>query len=89
MPILESSAAGSTRPPPSATLEKNVPALISASLTRGLRPLRSQDYEQNPQSSRDDMMCHCFYYLQGLNGEVGDLAILPGSHKIVMERGAM
>ena len=52
-------------------------------------PLRSQDYEQNPQSSRDDMMCHCFYYLQGLNGEVGDLAILPGSHKIVMERGAM
>ena len=51
--------------------------------------LRSQDYEQNPQSSRDDMMCHCFYYLQGLNGEVGDLAILPGSHKIVMERGAM
>ena len=56
------------------------------SLTRGLR---SQDYEQNPQSSRDDMMCHCFYYLQGLNGEVGDLAILRGSHKIVMERGAM
>ena len=52
-------------------------------------PLRSQDYEQNPQSSRDDMMCHCFYYLQGLNGEVGDLAILRGSHKIVMERGAM
>ena len=51
-------------------------------------PLRSQDYEQNPQSSRDDMMCHCFYYLQGLNGEVGDLAILRGSHKIVMERGA-
>jgi hypothetical protein len=51
--------------------------------------LRSQDYEQTPQVDRDHMMCHCFYYLQGLNGEIGDLLVLPGSHKVVMERGAL
>ena len=29
------------------------------------------DYEQYPQGPRDLLMCHCFVYLNGLNGEIG------------------
>ena len=32
-----------------------------------------QDYEQHPQTNRSHLMVHVFYYLNGLNGEVGDL----------------
>ncbi len=31
-------------------------------------------------------MCHAFVYLHGLTGEIGDLIVLPGSHKTVMDR---
>lgn len=39
-----------------------------------------QDYEQTPQTNRSHLMVHVFFYLNGLNGEVGDLLVLPGSH---------
>jgi hypothetical protein len=42
-----------------------------------------QDYEQTPQTNRSHLMVHVFFYLNGLNGEVGDLLVLPGSHKTV------
>ncbi|MFT5367153.1 MAG: hypothetical protein ACI8V2_002111 [Candidatus Latescibacterota bacterium] len=42
-----------------------------------------QDYEQHPQTNRSHMMVHVFFYLNGLNGEVGDLLVLPKSHKTV------
>lgn len=44
------------------------------------------DYEQNPQLDRKFGMIHVFYYLNGLNGEVGDLLAVPGTHKIVSQR---
>lgn len=44
------------------------------------------DYEQNPQVDRKYGMIHVFYYLNGLNGEIGDLLAVPGSHKIVSQR---
>jgi hypothetical protein len=47
------------------------------------------DYEQIPQTNRSHLMVHVFYYLNGLNGEIGDLQILPHSHQRVMERNAM
>ena len=34
-------------------------------------------------------MCHAFVYLHGLTGEIGDLILLPGSHKTVMDRSVM
>jgi ectoine hydroxylase-related dioxygenase (phytanoyl-CoA dioxygenase family) len=46
------------------------------------------DYEQLPQTNRSHLMVHVFMYLDGLNGEVGDLLVLPGSHKQTMERYA-
>ena len=46
------------------------------------------DYEQFPQTDRDQLMVHCFYYPTGLNGEIGDLLILPRSHQSVMDRNA-
>ena len=46
------------------------------------------DYEQLPQLNRDQLMVHCFYYPNGLNGEVGDLLVLPKSHKSVMHKNA-
>jgi len=47
------------------------------------------DYEQMPQTNRSHLMVHVFYYLNGLNGEIGDLLLLPGSHQRIMERNAM
>ena len=44
------------------------------------------DYEQIPQVNRNYLMVHAFFYLNGLNGEIGDLLALPGSHKMVCER---
>ena len=44
-----------------------------------------QDYEQEPQTNRSHVMVHVFYYLNGLNGEVGDLLVLPGSQNTVVE----
>ena len=46
------------------------------------------DYEQFPQLNRDLLMIHCFHYPNGLNGEVGDLLVLPKSHKSVMQKNA-
>ena len=45
-----------------------------------------QDYEQHPQSNRSHLMVHVFYYLNGLNGEIGDLLILPRSQNLVAQR---
>ena len=39
-----------------------------------------QDYEQTPQTNRSHLMIHVFFYLNGLNGEIGDLLVLPKSH---------
>lgn len=41
------------------------------------------DYEQHPQASRTHTMVHVFHYLSGLDGTVGDLVLLPSSHRIV------
>jgi hypothetical protein len=46
------------------------------------------DYEQLPQLDRNQLMVHCFYYPNGLNGEVGDLLVLPKSHNSVMHKNA-
>ena len=45
-----------------------------------------QDYEQYPQTNRSHLMLHVFYYLNGLNGEIGDLLILPRSHNVLSQR---
>ncbi|PCJ60542.1 MAG: hypothetical protein COA79_08190 [Planctomycetota bacterium] len=39
------------------------------------------DYEQIPVSNHSHKMVHCFFYVNGLNGQIGDLQILPKSHK--------
>ncbi len=46
------------------------------------------DYEQYPQANRSHLMTHVFYYLNGLDGTVGDLLALPGTQNLVMERNA-
>ncbi len=46
------------------------------------------DYEQIPQTNRSHLMVHVFMYLDGLNGEIGDLLVLPGSHRMVIDRRA-
>lgn len=43
------------------------------------------DYEQFPQTNRHYLMVHAFFYLNGLNGEIGDLLVMPSSHKIVCD----
>jgi hypothetical protein len=43
-----------------------------------------QDYEQYPQSNRSHVMAHFFYYLNGLNGTIGDLLFLPQSQKTIV-----
>ena len=48
-----------------------------------------QDYEQYPQTNRSHVMVHVFYYLNGLDGQVGDLLVLPRSQNTVADRGAM
>tara|TARA_Y100000588_G_scaffold177449_1_gene191484 strand:+ start:45876 stop:46667 length:792 start_codon:yes stop_codon:yes gene_type:complete len=46
------------------------------------------DYVQTPQTNRSHLMVHVFMYLDGLNGEVGDLLVMPGTHKKVMNGDA-
>jgi len=48
-----------------------------------------QDYEQEPQTNRSHVMVHVFYYMNGLNGEVGDLLFLPGSQKTIIANGGI
>ena len=48
-----------------------------------------QDYEQYPQTNRSHLMVHVFYYLSGLNGEVGDLLLVPRSQHSVIARDAL
>lgn len=44
------------------------------------------DYEQYPQANRSHIMVHALHYLDGLNGTIGDLVVLPGSQNIVAEK---
>ena len=44
------------------------------------------DYEQNPSRDRTGRMIHVFLYLNGLNGTIGNLLLLPGSHKLIVSR---
>lgn len=46
------------------------------------------DYVQIPQTNRSHLMVHVFMYLDGLNGQIGDLLVMPGTHKKVMDRDA-
>ena len=48
-----------------------------------------QDYEQFPQSNRSHLMVHVFYYTDGLNGDIGDLLVVPGSQRSVIEGDAL
>ena len=48
-----------------------------------------QDYEQLPQTNRSHVMVHVFYYLDGLNGEVGDLLVLPRSQDTIVGNGSL
>ena len=48
-----------------------------------------QDYEQYPQTNRSHLMVHVFFYLNGLNGEVGDLLLVPRSQHSVIARDAL
>jgi hypothetical protein len=47
------------------------------------------DYEQIPHTNRAHLMVHIFFYPNGLDGTIGDLLVLPGSHRAVMERGSL
>ena len=47
------------------------------------------DYEQIPQTNRSHTQLHVLHSLDGLNGTVGDLLLLPRSHRSVMRRDAM
>jgi hypothetical protein len=44
------------------------------------------DYEQYPQSNRSHVMLHALHYLTGLDGTIGDLVVLPGSHKSICNK---
>jgi hypothetical protein len=46
----------------------------------------AQDYERYPQIDRKHTMVHAFNYIDGLTGEVGDLLLLPGSHRATFNR---
>lgn len=46
------------------------------------------DYEQYPQLDRTYAMVHALHYLGGLDRSVAALAVLPGSHRRVMDKGA-
>lgn len=48
-----------------------------------------QDYEQEPQTNHDHIMVHVFYYFNGLNGEVGDLLVLPRTQNTVIANNAL
>lgn len=47
------------------------------------------DYEQIPQTNRHHLQIHVLHYPHGLNGTIGDLLLLPGSHRSVMRRDAL
>lgn len=47
------------------------------------------DYEQHPQTNRSHAMLHTFWYLNGLDGTIGDLLVLPGSQRMILERGTL
>lgn len=47
------------------------------------------DYEQHPQTNRSHGMLHTFWYLNGLDGTIGDLLVLPGSQRMILERGTL
>lgn len=44
------------------------------------------DYEQEPQTNRSHCMVHVFFYLNGLDGTIGDLMVLPRSQNLVCDR---
>lgn len=46
------------------------------------------DYEQKPQVDRTHTMIHALHYLGGLSPAIGGLALLPGSHRDVADKGA-
>ena len=48
-----------------------------------------QDYVQFPQTNRSHLMVHVFYYLNGLNGEIGDLLVLPQSQELIVPNSRM
>ncbi len=48
-----------------------------------------QDYEQYPQTNRAHLMVHVFFYLNGLNGTIGDLLLVPGSQHHAVDRHAL
>lgn len=48
-----------------------------------------QDYEQYPQTNRSHLMVHVFFYLNGLNGTVGDLLLVPGSYRFATDSRAL
>ncbi|MEQ7128075.1 phytanoyl-CoA dioxygenase family protein [Actinopolymorpha sp. B11F2] len=48
-----------------------------------------QDYEQYPQTNRSHLMVHVFFYLNGLNGTIGDLLFVPGSHRFATDSHAL
>ncbi len=48
-----------------------------------------QDYEQIPHTNRSHDMIHVFYYLNGLNGQIGDLLFVPRTQKSVIENDAL
>ena len=48
-----------------------------------------QDYEQVPQTNRSHLMVHVFYYTVGLNGQIGDLLVVPGSQRRVVANDAL
>ena len=48
-----------------------------------------QDYEQVPQTNRSHLMVHVFYYPVGLNGQIGDLLVVPGSQRRVVANDAL
>ena len=47
------------------------------------------DYDQHPQTNRSHGMVHTFWYLNGLDGTIGDLLVLPGSQNMVIERNSL
>jgi len=48
-----------------------------------------QDYEQFPQTNRAQLMVHVFFYLNGLNGTIGDLLLVPGSFRYPTDTRAL
>ncbi|MGW5942315.1 phytanoyl-CoA dioxygenase family protein [Streptomyces celluloflavus] len=46
------------------------------------------DYEQRPQRDRRFPMIHALHYIRGLRPELGELAVLPGSHREIAEKDA-